>query len=98
MAENQGLLSSGWSMVGRNKRYIVWFYVFNVMLAWFGTVAFSNQAHEMLDHSLLSDRMVHGFDLGVWGEMFAQPQFPSMKTLSAPATDFAFLFFIATAL
>jgi hypothetical protein len=98
MTENQGLLSSGWSMVGRNKRYIVWFYVLNLMLAWFGTVAFSNQAHEMLDHSLLSGRLVHGFDLGVSGEMFAQPQFPSMKTLSAPAMDFAFLFFIATAL
>ena len=33
MAENQGLLSSGWSMVGRNKRYIAWFYLLNLVLA-----------------------------------------------------------------
>ena len=36
MSEHKGLLSGGWSMVARNKRYIFWFYVLNVVLAWFG--------------------------------------------------------------
>ena len=44
MAENQGLLSGGWDRVARNKRYIVWFYLLNLVLAWLGTAAFSNQA------------------------------------------------------
>ena len=44
MSENKGLLSSGLGMVLRNKRYIVWFYVLNLLLALFGTVAFVNQA------------------------------------------------------
>jgi hypothetical protein len=85
-------------MVTRNKRYIVWFYLLNLALAFFGTAAFSNQAHEILDHSLLSDRLVHGFDMGVFAEMLARPEFGSTRALSAPAGDFAFLFFIATAL
>lgn len=98
MAEKQGLLSSGWDMVSHNKRYIVWFYLLNLVLAMFGTAAFSNQAHEMLDHSLLSGRLVRGFDLGVLAEMFSQPKFPSTKVLAAPSTDFALLFFAAAAL
>jgi len=85
-------------MVARNKRYIVWFYLLNLALAFFGTAAFSNQAHEILDHSLLSDRLVHGFDMGVFAELLARPEFGSTRALSAPAGDFAFLFFIATAL
>ena len=51
MAENQGLLSRGWSPVGRNKRYIIWFYVLNLFLGLFGTVAFWNQTGAILDHS-----------------------------------------------
>jgi hypothetical protein len=98
MAENQGLLSSGWSMVGRNKRYIVWFYLLNLLLAEYGTSAFRNQAHGILDHSLLADRLVRGFDLGVLVEMFARPEFgPSMASWM-PAIYFAVLFFVATAL
>ncbi len=98
MAENQGLLSGGWSKLARNKRYIVWFYVLNLMLAWFGAAAFKNQAHTILDHSLIADRLVHGLDLGVLAEMFARPELGPMSASGASATDFALLFFMATAL
>ncbi|HWY21774.1 MAG TPA: hypothetical protein VNX26_11175 [Candidatus Acidoferrum sp.] len=98
MNENKGLLSSGWSVVGRNKRYIVWFYVLNVLLGLFGTVAFVNQAGTILDHSLLADRLLHGFDLGVLTEMFVRPEFGPTMASRAPAIFFAVLFFFATAL
>jgi hypothetical protein len=98
MAQNQGLLGSGWSMVSRNKRYIVWFYLLNLTLAFFGTAAFGNQAHAMLDHSLLADRLVHGLDMGVLAELLNQPEFGKTQALEAPAADFIFLFFMATAL
>ena len=98
MAENQGLLSSGWSMVSHNKRYIAWFYLLNLSLAWYGTAAFANQAHAILDHSLQSDRLMHGFDIGVFGEMFARPEFGPMSASTMPAMYFALLFFVATAL
>src|ERR1700693_879631 len=98
MAENQGLLSSGWSMVGRNKRYIAWFYLLNLTLAEYGVSAFRSQAHSILDHSLQSDRLVHGFDVGVLAEMFARPEFGPTTASTMPAIYFALLFFVATAL
>jgi hypothetical protein len=98
MAENQGLLSSGWSMAGRNKRYIVWFYLLNLLLGLFGTVAFFNQAGTILDHSLLADRLVHGFDFGVYVEMLARPEFGPTAASGWAGVFFAVLFFVATAL
>ncbi|MGA8438703.1 MAG: hypothetical protein WB762_09775 [Candidatus Sulfotelmatobacter sp.] len=98
MNENEGLLSSGWSRVTRNKRYIFWFYVLNVLLAWFGAGAFNSQVHQILDHSLHADRLVNGFDLGVLIEMFSRPEFGPTTAAAAPAMHFALLFLIAAAL
>ena len=97
MGENKGLLSS-LSMVMRNKRYIVWFYVLNVLLGLFGTVAFVNQAGTVLDHSLLSQRLLHGFSRGVLIEMFARPEFGPTIASRGPAIFFALVFMLATAL
>ncbi len=96
--EKRGLLTSGAGMVGRNKRYIFWFWLLNLTLAEFGTAAFRNQAHAILDHSLLSGRLVHGFDLGVLIEMFARPEFGPTMASTMPAIYFAVLFFLAAAL
>src|ERR1700676_3715913 len=98
MGENRGLLGGGWDRMGRNKRYIVWFYVLNFVLAWFGAASFGNQAHDLLDHSLLSERLVHGFDLGVLVEMFMRPEFGTTSASRAAGMHFAVLFCIATAL
>jgi len=98
MSENKGLLSGGWSMVGRNKRYIFWFWFLNLMLAEFGTAAFRRSAHAILDHSLIGDRLVHGFDMPVMFELFARPEFGTFDAVRTPALYFAFLFFVATAL
>lgn len=98
MNQNRSLLSDGLSRLTRNKRYIVWFYVLNILLAWFGTVAFATQAHEMLDHSLAASGLVHGFDLGVFTEMMAQPEFGSTRTSGAPAMYFASTFFVLSVL
>ncbi len=98
MVEQQGLLSGGWDRVTRNKRYIVWFYVLNLVLAWLGAAAFSNQLHDYLDHSLLSQRLVHGFDVGVLVEMFVQPEFGTTHAARVSGLHFALIFFFATAL
>ncbi len=96
--KNEGLLSGALSRVGHNKRYIFWFYVLNVALAWLGAGAFQAQAHEILDHSLLAGRLVHGFDLAVFIEMLARPEFGQMLASAAPAMHFAVLYFLLTAL
>ena len=98
MNENEGLLSSGWSRVARNKRYIFWFYILNVLLAWFGAGAFNNQVHQILDHSLHADRLVNGFDLGVLSEMLSRPEFGPKMASAAPAMHFALFFLLMTAL
>ena len=98
MAEHQSLLGGGWDRVTRNKRYIVWFYVLNLALACLGAAAFSNQAHDYLDHSLLSGRLVHGFDVGVMIEVLAQREFGPTHAARVSWLHFALLFFVATAL
>jgi hypothetical protein len=98
MAESKGLLSGGLGMVGRNKRYIFWFYMLNVILGLFGTVAFFTQAGSILDHSLHADRLVHGFSLGVLTGMFSRPEFGPTDASTGAAQCFALLFFVATAL
>jgi len=98
MTENKGLLSGGLGMVGRNKRYIVWFFVLNAALAWFGAAAFSNQAHDMLDHSLHADGVLHGLSVGVLAGMFMAPEFGPITGARASAVDFSLLFLLLTAL
>ena len=95
---NQGLLSSGLSMVMRNKRYIFWFWLLNLTLAEFGTAAFRRAAHAIMDHSLYSTGLLHGFDIGVMGELFMKPDFGRMNSMTTPSMYFAVLFFVATAL
>src|SRR5690349_12596473 len=98
MNDHKGLLSAGLGMVLRNKRYIAWFYVLNLLLGLFGTVAFANQTGAVLDRSLLSDRLVHGLSLGVLIEMFARPEFGPTIASRGPAMFFGSLFLFATAL
>jgi hypothetical protein len=98
MAENQGLLSNGWSRMAHNKRYIFWFYVLNVTLAWLGAGAFNDAVHSILDHSMRADYLLHGFRMAALIEMFARPEFGNIMASVAPAVHFAFLFLLLTAL
>ena len=72
--DNRGLLTGGAGVMFRNFRYIIWFFVLNLILGWFGIMAFAGQAHGTLDQSLYADRLVHGFDLAVLFELLAKPE------------------------
>ena len=98
MNEKQGLLRSGLSMVGHNKRYIFWFWLLNLTLAEFGTSAFRKSAHAILDHSFAANRLLHGFDLSVMIGLFMRPEFGQTSAMTTPALYFGCLFFVATAL
>jgi hypothetical protein len=98
MSENKNLLSSGAGKVWRSGRYVFWFWLLNLTLAGFGTAAFLNQASAILDNSLYSRGLVHGFDLGVFAEMLARPEFGPMTASTGPAVLFAFVFFMFTVL
>lgn len=97
-AKKRNLVGSGLGMVADNKRYILWFWLLNLALAWFGTSAIRESAHAILDHSAYSDRLVQGFDLAVLVELLMRPEFGTMSEARTPAVLFAIVFFLATAL
>lgn len=97
MNDQKGILSSGLGRVMRNKRYVFWFWLLNLTLAEFATAGFRKAAHAILDHSLIAERLTHGFDLGVLIGMLMRPDFPPTDSLSVPGLYFGFLFFLSTA-
>jgi hypothetical protein len=95
---NKSLLSTGLGKVAHNKRYIVWFWLLNLTLAEFGTAVFWRSSHAILDNTLLAQRLLTGFDVGVFGELLFKPELGSLRAMTLPAFYFAFTFFLATAL
>lgn len=98
MNDDKGLLASGLGRVMRNKRYIFWFWLLNLTLAEFATAGFRKGAHALLDRSLNAGGLIRGFDISIFAELLARPEFPTMASLTTPALYFGFLFFLATAL
>jgi hypothetical protein len=96
MNENTNLVSAGAAVLRRNKRYVAWFYLLNLAFAHFGASAFSDAAHGILDHSLYADKLLHGFNLGVFTEMLMRPEFGAMRSATHPAMMFAVVFFLAS--
>src|SRR5215470_16157950 len=96
--KTKGLLRSGFGMVMRNKRYLLWFWLLNLTLAEFGTAAFRGSAHAILDHSLYADRLLHGFDAGVLVDLLVKLDSAQTSSMTLPAGYFAFVFFLFTAI
>jgi hypothetical protein len=96
MAEHTNPLSSGWTILARNKRYVIWFYILNLVLASVGATAFKQRASSILDHSLYADRLVHGFSLSAFSEMLARPEFGPMRASAVPSMTLAVLYFVLT--
>ena len=96
MSEKTNLILAGADITGRNKRYVIWFYILNLLFAHFGASAFNDQARGILDHSLYADKLLHGFDVAVLVEMLARPEFGALPAASHPAMMFAVVFFLAS--
>lgn len=98
MNDGKRLISAGAGTARRNLRYIVWFYLLNFLFAWFGASGMGTHAHQIMDHSLYSDKLLHGFDLAVWVELINRPEFGPTKSATVPAMLFAVLFLVASLL
>jgi hypothetical protein len=96
MNDKQSLVSAGAGIAKRNLRYIVWFYLLNLLFAWFGASSLGAQAHKIMDHSLYSDKLLHGFDIVVLVELVNRPEFGPPRSSSAPATLFALIFLLVS--
>jgi hypothetical protein len=98
MTENMNLVSAAAGIARRNKRYVVWFYLLNLAFAHFGATAFNDAAHGVLDHSLYADKLLHGFNLGVFIDLLVRPEFGALASATHPALMFAIVFFLASLL
>lgn len=96
MNEKKNLISASAGILRSHKRYIVWFYLLNLLFAWWGTGAFAASAHNMMDHSLYSDKVLHGMDVFVVAELFFRPEFGPMASVTSASMFFAALFFLAS--
>ena len=96
MNDEKNLISAGLRIVNRHKRYIFWFWLLNLALAWFGSIAFRDTAGATLDHSLVADRLLHGFDLPVLLEFMSRPETGPMSEPTKAAAHFGFVFFFLT--
>jgi hypothetical protein len=96
--ENTSLVSAGAEIARRNKRYVIWFYLLNLAFAHFGASAFSDAAHGVLDNSLYADKLLHGFNVAVFIELLARPEFGALPSATHPAMMFAVVFFLASLL
>src|SRR5438445_11839813 len=94
--DNRGLLTGGAGVMFRNFRYIIWFFVLNLILGWFGIMAFAGQAHGTIDQSLYADRLVHGFDLAVLFVLLAKSEVGSLTVSTVGAHYLCGLFFLST--
>ena len=83
------LLMMGAHIASRNKRYVVWFYLLNLVFAWWGASAFSLAAHSILDHSLYAGRILHGMDVTVVTELFINPRLGTPAAHGASSTRLA---------
>jgi hypothetical protein len=96
MSERRNLVSAAASIARRNKRYVIWFYLLNLVCAWFGASAFSRAAHGVLDHSLYADKVLHRFDLMAFVELLNRPEFGTISKSAVPAMMLTVVFFAAS--
>lgn len=72
--------ASGWLLADGGKRlvtakpYLMALYVANLFLGWFATFGLSSQIGAVTGSSSYSERLVHGFDLGVFLELINKPE------------------------
>src|SRR5947209_3330375 len=91
MNDKSGVLLAGLRIILRNKRYIVWFYLLNLTLAVMGALALQRALSGVLDTSLYSQRLLHGFDVFVFLDLTSRPEFAG-HAVARPHLYFTFVF------
>jgi hypothetical protein len=72
-ANGKSALRSGAARLLLGKRYIALLYVASLLLGFVATAGLSARIGHVLDRSLYSDRLVHGFDIAAWLELTENP-------------------------
>jgi len=93
MEGKSGIFASGFRLLTRNKRYVGWFYLLNLVLSVFGAVAVRSALGKVLSTSLQSDKLVHGFDVFVFLELISKPEFAG-HAVARPHIYFTLIFLL----
>lgn len=93
MTDQPALLSEGFSRVWRYQRALWWMFFVNLVLAILGAVPGAERMHEVADHSLRSQRLVHTFDVGDFSALASNPEVNLFATHGA-SLHFAIVFFV----
>ncbi len=72
----------GLRLLLRHPNPFFWVYIVNLVLAWISSRGFAGRVGTVLNHSVIADRLVYGFDLGVIASLRALPGSP----FGSPAT------------
>lgn len=91
--QKHGVVGPGFSLVWRRQRVLWWVYVVNLVLGVFATIPVSSAFGHVMDHSLYSSRLYHGFDLMTLGELMRQRGI-SMGAYGTSSVFLAVLFLI----
>jgi len=73
MSEQSGVLQEGARRVWKSQRIVWWLFLVNLLLAFLTTRPLSARLAQVTDHSLQSQRLVNGFDLGAYSELTTNP-------------------------
>jgi hypothetical protein len=86
-----GAIGEGAGIVWRRQGVLWWTFVINLLLALMGTIPTAAGLGSILNHSLASGALVHGFDLPTFAEL---AMYPSRPFNVPSAALLAFVFFI----
>jgi len=94
----RGALRTGWRLLWQRQRILWWVLVVNLAVAWMASGPLNARWRAVLDHSLVSDQLLHGFNFARYIELTSLPQIgfgsavPSLT--QAAALFFLFMLFI----
>ena len=87
------LLFDGGKRVVAVRPYLIVLYAANLIAGWFATFGLSSRIGAVTGTNLYSDRLVHGFDLGVFLDLVNKPEIAPYSQVP-PALAFAGLFVV----
>ncbi len=91
--EQKGVVAAGFSLLWRRQGVLWWVFVVNLVCGALGAVPALLRLSHALNHSLASEKLSKGFDLGMFGELVRLPDV-SIWRYTTNSWIFAFLFLL----
>lgn len=89
----KGNVGKGWSLVWRHQKILWWVFGINFLTAVAASLLPRAMFSQLLDHSITSDRLAHGFDLITYFDLLTKPEV-QMGPLFQTSIFMSVLFFL----